>query len=89
MRPSWVDFFSSLLPSESSDFPSNWAKKLFLMHTLPNNQKCWLQLGLKANIFEGDGADRAGVIGLIQQGFARVGLEADQPDRDPVQIRGS
>ena len=35
-------------------------------------------------IFEGDGADRAGVIGLIRQGFARVGLEADQPDRDWV-----
>ena len=35
-------------------------------------------------IFEGDGADRAGVIGLIRQGFASVGLEADQPDRDRV-----
>ena len=35
-------------------------------------------------IFEGDGADRAGVIGLIRQGFAGVGLEADQPDRDRV-----
>ena len=35
-------------------------------------------------IFEGDGADRAGVIGLIRQGFARVGLEAVQPDRDRV-----
>ena len=34
--------------------------------------------------FEGDGADRAGVIGLIRQGFVRVGLEADQPDRDRV-----
>ena len=32
--------------------------------------------------FEGDGADRAGVIGLIRQGFVRVGLEADQPDSD-------
>ena len=28
-------------------------------------------------IFEGDGANRAGVIGLIRQGFASVGLEAD------------
>ena len=36
------------------------------------------------NIFEGDGADRAAVIGLVRQGFARVGLEADQPDRDRV-----
>ena len=35
-------------------------------------------------MFEGDGADRAAVIGLIRQGFARVGLEADQPDRDRV-----
>ena len=35
-------------------------------------------------MFEGDGADRAGVIGLIRQGFASVGLEADQPDRDRV-----
>ena len=35
-------------------------------------------------IFEGDGADWAGVIGLIRQGFARVGLEADQPDRGRV-----
>ena len=35
-------------------------------------------------MFEGDGADRAGVIGLIRQGFAGVGLEADQPDRDRV-----
>ena len=34
--------------------------------------------------FEGDGADGAGVIGLIRQGFVRVGLEADQPDRDLV-----
>ena len=34
--------------------------------------------------FEGDGADRAEVIGLIRQGFVRVGLEADQPDRDRV-----
>ena len=33
---------------------------------------------------EGDGADRAAVIRLIQQGFARVGLEADQPDCDRV-----
>ena len=33
---------------------------------------------------EGDGADRAGVIGLIRQGFGRVGLAADQPDRDRV-----
>ena len=33
---------------------------------------------------EGDGADRAAVNGLIRQGFARVGLEADQPDRDRV-----
>ena len=32
----------------------------------------------------GDGADRAGVIGLIRQGFVRVGLGADQPDRDRV-----
>ena len=36
------------------------------------------------NIFEGDRADRAAVIRLIRQGFARVGLEADQPDRDRV-----
>ena len=35
-------------------------------------------------IFEGDGANRAGVIGLIRQGFASVGLEADQPDCDRV-----
>ena len=34
--------------------------------------------------FEGDGADQAGVIGLIRQGFVTVGLEADQPDRDRV-----
>ena len=34
--------------------------------------------------FEVDGADRAAVIGLIRQGLPRVGLEADQPDRDPV-----
>ena len=33
---------------------------------------------------EGDRADRAGVIGLIRQGFVRVGLETDQPDRDRV-----
>ena len=35
-------------------------------------------------IFEGDGADRAWVIGLIRQGFARVGFESDLPDRDQV-----
>ena len=35
-------------------------------------------------MFEGDGADRAAVIRLIRQGFARVGLEADQPGRDRV-----
>ena len=38
-------------------------------------------------IFEGDWADRTeviGLIGLIRQGFARVGLEADQPDCDRV-----
>ena len=35
-------------------------------------------------IFEGDGTDRAGVIGLIRQSFAGVGVEADQPDRDRV-----
>ena len=35
-------------------------------------------------ICEGDGANRAGVIGLIRQGFASVGLEADQPDCDRV-----
>ena len=34
--------------------------------------------------FEGDGADRAAAIGLIRQGFARVGSEADQPDCDQV-----
>ena len=33
---------------------------------------------------EGDGADRAGVIGLIRQGFGSVELEADQHDRDRV-----
>ena len=36
------------------------------------------------NAFVGDGADRAGVIGLMWQGFARVGLEVDQPDRERV-----
>ena len=36
------------------------------------------------NNFEGDGPDRAAVIGLIRQGFARLGLEADQPDRGRV-----
>ena len=35
-------------------------------------------------MFEGDGADRAVVIGVMRQGFARVGFEADQPDRDRV-----
>ena len=35
-------------------------------------------------ILEGDGPDRAGVIGLIRQGFASVGLEADQIDHDRV-----
>ena len=35
-------------------------------------------------MFEGDGVDRAEVIGLIRQGFVRVGLQADQPDRDWV-----
>ena len=35
-------------------------------------------------MFEGGRADRAEVIGLIRQGCARVGLEADQPDRDRV-----
>ena len=35
-------------------------------------------------MYEGNGADLAAVIGLIRQGFARVGLEADQPDRDRV-----
>ena len=35
-------------------------------------------------MFEGDGADRAAVIGLIRQGFVRAGLEKDQPDRDRV-----
>ena len=42
--------------------------------------------------FEGDRADRAGVIGLIRQGFVSVGLEADQPDRDRVssdQVEGA
>ena len=34
--------------------------------------------------FEGNGADQAAVIGLIWQGFATVGLKADQPDRDRV-----
>ena len=35
-------------------------------------------------MFEGDGADRAAVIGLIRQGFGGLGLDADQPDRDRV-----
>ena len=35
-------------------------------------------------IVDGDLADQAGVIGLIRQDFARVGLEADQHDRDRV-----
>ena len=36
------------------------------------------------NILRETGLIRAGVIGLIRQGFASVGLEADQPDCDRV-----
>ena len=63
--------------------------------SLPQDPKYYTFLGFFPNLafqpsllwrklFEGDGADRAAVIGLIRQVFTRVGLEADQADRDRV-----
>ena len=54
----------------------------------PNSIFSWdfsrFDISIWSEMFEGDKVDRAPVIGLIWQGFATVGLETDQPDRDRV-----